>query len=209
MWRSSTLFAAFLAIAQVSFAQSAYDTMEPGTLISWSFEFEETSFTRLSEVVASGPDFVIYQPDLKYKPTSAESYVVEFSGVHAQSCNEPLPDDADRQALQSLWPLTSGASASVRSGAVPARYRVQAADHADFIGSRGWPGEATWVEGQIGDAELKLLVSQDYGMHIGVEWVAGGSGRVLEVIEPENPVTDDEARTLGNCSVLLKTEFSN
>ncbi|MEQ9315054.1 MAG: hypothetical protein RLN72_04325 [Henriciella sp.] len=210
MWRSSALFAGLMAAATVSFAQPDYKPLKPGTLISWSFEFDETSFSRLSEIVASGPDFVIYQPDLKYKPNSAASYMVEFSGVHAQTCSEPLPDQDDRRALQSLWPLMPGATASVRTGAVPARYQVRTADQAELIAGGRLPGEAMWVDGQVGDAELKLLVSKDLGLPIAIEWDAGGSGHVLDVIEPNMPPdTQAEPPTLGYCAGLLDAEMTN
>lgn len=204
------MLSAVLVMAGLSFAQSASELPKPGTLISWRFEFDGAPSTRLSEIIASGPDFVIYQPDLKYEPTSAASYIVEFSGIHAQSCGEPLPDAADRQALRSMWPLQPGASATVRKGAAPSKYSVGTSQRFDFISGTSLESAVMRVDGQVGGAEFELFVSPDFGMPIGIDWAAGGKGRVLEIIEPKTAFpAAPQQKNLGNCASLLRPELSN
>ncbi|MEM5518240.1 hypothetical protein WNY37_14870 [Henriciella sp. AS95] len=191
--------------ATVSFAQSAYNPPSAGTLITWSYQFENESFTRLSEIVASGDDFVIYQPDIRYAADTPEQYVVEFAGVHAQTCADPLPDEDDRSALMAIWPLLSGSSASVRTGPTPSRYMVQAKENVDFLVSRPGQQSVFRVRGKLGSADLQFLVSEDYSIPIGMDWPGGENGRVIDLVEPEGGAgTDMELNNLGYCSELVK-----
>jgi hypothetical protein len=191
--------------AQAVSAQSAYHPPPPGTLLTWSYNFDGDSFTRLSEIVAIGEDFVIYQTDIRYTARNSSQFVVEFSGVHAQTCNQPLPADEDRLALSSLWPLVPGASVSVKGGASPSQYLVQERASVTFPAFAQFESEAMRIQGQVGEAEVQLIVSDEHSIPISMVWSEGNVGRVIEMIEPNGqPGEAVDLSSLGYCAGLLQ-----
>lgn len=205
MRRGLIILLACIGLGQVSFAQSFYEPPPPGTLLSWSYQFDGDGFSRLSEIVATGDDFVIYDPDLQFTQGSTSRYVVEFSGVHAQSCDEPMLGIDDRRALRAMWPLIRGASATVRSGGVETRYEVGDKVPVYIVSQDSEAMTATRVEGRFGDADMEVLVSDRFSVPVALSWAAGGGGRVLEVVEPQGSAGAPEIEgSLGRCAELLQ-----
>ena len=205
MRRGLIILLACVGLGQVSFAQSFYEPPPPGTLLSWSYQFDGDGFSRLSEIVATGDDFVIYDPDLQFTQGSTSRYVVEFSGVHAQSCDEPMLSVDDRRALRSMWPLIPGASATVRTGGVETRYGVMDKVPVNLVTQDAEAMTATRVKGWFGDADMEVLVSDRFSVPVALSWAAGGGGRVLEVVEPQGSAGEPEIEgTLGRCAELLQ-----
>ena len=177
-------------------------------MLSWTYKFGDSQFTRLSEVVATGEDFVIYDPDLRYTTGTPGNYVVEFSGVHAQSCDEPLPSDVDRAVLKAMWPLDEGVTGSVEDVAKPSNYQVKSVEEVSLISSRPGPHLARRVEGRSGDISMEILVDEKLGVPVAISWSDGGNGRVLEVLEPQGsaaPAAEVEG-DLGYCAALFEEE---
>ena len=175
-------------------------------MLSWSYKFGDSQFTKLSVVVATGEDFVIYDPDLRYSTGTPGNYVVEFSGMHAQSCGDPLPSEVDRAALKAMWPLAEGVSGSVEDVAKPFRYEVKSVEEVNLISSVPGPHKARRVEGRSGEISMEMLVYDQFGIPVEISWSDGGIGRVLEIIEPQGsaaPVAEDLG-DLGYCAELLE-----
>lgn len=198
------LFASF-AFAQVSAAQQSYLPPQPGTMITWKFEIGDESYVRLSEVIASGDDFVIYDPDIQQSTGLPIDYIVEFSGLHTQSCDQLLPLEDDRSALAAVWPLRSGASASVHSG-VSSFYKVGEATIVDVISNIEGARQAWVVRSEFGNADMQIAVSPALGMQVRLGWPSGDSGQVLEVVEPQGSLSpaEDISGRLGYCAELLQ-----
>ena len=205
MVRALILLVMSIASAQVSAAQQGFQSPQPGTMITWKYEFGDQTYIRLNEVVISGEDFIIYDPDIQRSSGEAADYIVEFSGVHSQSCDQPLPGDEDRAALSAIWPLIPGASASVRTG-VKSVYSVAEPVKVELISNIEGAGDALSVQTAYGEAEMTLAVSPVLGMPVQVVWASGDKGQVLEVIEPQGGLspTDMAGQDLGYCSELLE-----
>ena len=205
MRRALTICLVLAGLGPVSVAQTSYAPPPPGTLLSWRYQFDGDGYTRLSEIVATGEDFVIYDPDISYTKGASSKYVVEYSGIHAQSCNEPLLDESDRQALKSMWPLVNGASATVKSGAMDTHYAVTGIESVELIAPTTGSTTAARVRGRFGEAGMEVLVSQQYGIPVELSWSAGGNGRVLEIVEPQGSAPDlEQLGNLGRCASLLR-----
>ena len=205
MVRASVLLTALAAFAQAGAAQQAYQPPQPGTMITWKFEIGDTSRVRLSEVIASGDDFVVFDPDIQQSSGTPADFIVEFSALHSQACDQPLLSAEDRSALASVWPLTSGASASVRTG-VSSTYKVGEETRVDIISDIAGAREAWKVESRYGQAAMQLAVSPSLGMQVRLDWPSGDSGHVLEVVEAQGAISPPQpsARSLGYCAELLQ-----
>ncbi|MEQ8556963.1 MAG: hypothetical protein RIB03_01500 [Henriciella sp.] len=196
---------ALIASAPVSAAQSQYMPPQPGTMITWKYQFDDHSYIRLSEVIASGDDFVVYDPDISDTSGSSSEYLVDFSGLHTQRCDEPLPAEDDRASLIAIWPLIQGATASVRSGS-SGTYKVGGKTQVDVISSVEGARDAWIVASEIGAAEMDIAVSPALGMPVQITWKSGGSGEVLEIVEPQGSAepVDVSGKNLGYCAQLLQ-----
>ena len=92
----------------LAMANETYSPPPVGAQITWSVPTDTGTETRVSEVVANGPDFAIYLYDLKWDPDQSWSYFVEFSGLHSSACSAQMPTQEKRQELSALWPLKQG-----------------------------------------------------------------------------------------------------
>ncbi|WP_084398850.1 hypothetical protein [Henriciella aquimarina] len=204
MVRGLILMLAIVSAAPVSLADTVFRPPAPGTLVTWSYTFDNDKFIRVSEVVASGEDFVIYDPNIRISTGNASEYLVEFSGIHVQTCDEPLPADDDRAALKAMWPFVRGASATVKTGHASV-YKVGEQQSFDLISTTPEAGDVWAVEGRYGSIALDLKVSPALGMPVEVAWRSGGSGHVLEVAEPQGDAGGerDMIGNLGECEKLL------
>lgn len=200
------ILAALLAPALAGTAQQPFAPPAPGTLVTWSFDFDGDKSTRLSEVIASGDDFVIYDPDLRYTTGNPGEYVVEFSGVHAQSCDQALPSESDRRSLRALWPLRAGLAASVSTGEQPAFYFVEGPETVGLLSSTPDAHHAWRIDVRSGEADMTLAVSPAAGMPVRISWAAGGRGEVLEISEPQGSAAWEAIPEgqLGRCAELLQ-----
>lgn len=205
MRRALILLTACLAVAQVSAAEAVYIPPQPGTMVTWKHQFGDDSYVRLSEVVASGEDFAIYNPDISQPAGKPADFLVEFSGLHSQRCDEAIPTETERAALAQVWPLVTGATATVRSG-VRSAYTVNDLREVPVISSFDDAQKAWGVDAAYGDVEMKLSVSPVLGMPIRIDWESGDHAQVLEVIEPQGSVqaSDADGLDLGHCGELLK-----
>ncbi len=207
MKRALTTLSAMPCIALVSAAQTAYTPPAPGTMITWSYKFDDAVITKLSQVVATGEDFVIYDADLRYDTGQAGDYLVEFSGLHAQACDRPLLSARDRAGLAALWPLKEGAATSV-SGEAAAMYVVGRTDAVHFISNQSASNEVRQIYGTVGDGDnsLNISVSTAYGIPVQITWNAGGYGQVLEIVEPQGSadIDDFDPDALGYCAELVR-----
>lgn len=77
-----------------------------GTQFAWKYVSEGNVDDDLVTVVATGPDFAVFQQSLD------DSFFAEFSGIGFTSCDEEYDNDwpsrNDRQGALSAWPLTVG-----------------------------------------------------------------------------------------------------
>lgn len=186
-------------------AETAYMPPAPGTIVTWKYQLEDQTFLQLSEVVASGGDFVVYDPNLGEAASRPVDFQVEFSGLHTQTCDQPLPAEDDRKALASIWPLIRGASASVRSG-VDSRYQVDEASEIALLSDVEGAGEVWTVSARMGEAEMQIAVSPALGMPVRLGWPSGEFGQVIEVVEPQGSAAPerDDSLDLGFCEELLQ-----
>ena len=99
--------------------------------------------------------------------------------------------------------VTIGSSHDV---AKPSRYQVKAVEEVNLISSRPGPHMARRVQGTSGDMTMDVLIAQEFSIPVEINWPDGGTGRVLEILEPQGsaaPAAEVEGN-LGYCSELLQ-----
>ncbi len=74
-------------------------------------------------VVATGEDYAVYAIPDEELGLQADSFFIEYSGVFWQVCGDRQPDQSERLALQGLWPLEAGKTATVTSSDVDGSIR--------------------------------------------------------------------------------------
>ncbi|MEO1475472.1 MAG: hypothetical protein AAFS13_03745 [Pseudomonadota bacterium] len=202
MRRLGLLFGALLVGALAS-AQERYSPPPVGTQVTWVTETAEGRTTRVSEVVASGPDFAIHLYDLGWDVDDPISYFAEFSGLHIASCSAPMPVIEERQRLSAFWPLISGASLDLddqdRSSYVVGS--VQEHTVSQLNGSH----PAQTVTAYVGDVRTDMTVSLALHTPVSVSLQDGTDERAIEIFNPrlaQGP-EDIERSVLGNCASLL------
>ena len=104
-----------------------------------------------------------------------------------------------------MWPLVMSASATVRSGSGGA-YRVLGETSVDVISSVEDARDAWVIASENGSAEMDISVSPALGMPVRIMWKTGGSGKVLEIVEPQGSAEamDVSDKNLGHCTELLQ-----
>lgn len=203
MGRFIVSFIACMGLSGASaLAQIAYSPPPVGTQITWSEQATDgTTATRVSQVVASGPDFAIYLFDLGWDETKPVSYFAEFSGLHTVSCVADMPTIDERARLGRLWPLQSGSSLSVGKEqnvtytvAEPSvHYIVQAED----------PRPAQIVHSEVEGFETDITMSLDWKMPVRLAWPDGLSISAIDVFLPSGSRAADTGDEIGQCASLL------
>lgn len=183
-------------------AQGTYSPPPVGAQITWSVPTETGSQTRVSEVVASGPDFAIYLYDLK-DSENPWSYFVEFSGLHMSACSARMPTGEERAQLSALWPLQPGAEAKVTSAGPEIVYKIK--EQKPYAVSQMDGDESSQLVTKIiGDLETEVTVSLGWKMPVREEWADGRADSVIDVFAPAAPRAPEDGRKLGNCRALLQ-----
>lgn len=199
--RYSFMFATMLTGA--AHAQPEYSPPPIGTMITWSFGSEEGRETRLSEVVATGPDYAIFLADLRLSEDSPAAYFAEFSGIHIASCAAKMPSADEREQLSAAWPLTSGEKLTVE-GDLEATYTIgKLVSHT--LNLIEGPTQARQIKVNYGGIENDITLSMDWNMAVEVKWPDGTGDKALEVVPPgkERDLRGDLPDMIGNCASLL------
>lgn len=190
----------------IAAADAGFEPPLVGTQITWQEPgFDEGTETRVSQVVAKGPDFAIYLYDISYDVAKPASYFAEFSGIHVSSCLDVMPTAAEREDLKKLWPLEPGTSLQVgNDNTLRTTYEVgDRTLHAvsQIDGER----PVQYVTAIIGDVRTDVMVSLDWGTPIQMGWNNGDNARAIEMFSPIVPVTFDglDVTSLGACAQLL------
>lgn len=194
----SGLAATGLAVADID-----YSPPPVGTQVTWVTETDQGSETRVSEVVATGPDFAIYLYDLGWDANDPTSYFAEFSGLHLKACAADMPSLVERQKLRGFWPLQSGRSIDV-SGGEGATYIVgDALEYA--VSQMDGPKPAQKVTAVFGDLRTDVTLSLEWHTPVSIGWQDGSGVTAIEVFSPlfAKPASEDEVSVLGNCASLL------
>lgn len=188
-------------MAPQALAERPYAPPPIGTQITWTDDSGGDSTTRVSEVVASGPDFAIYLYDLRWEDTRSSSYFAEFSGVHIASCASPMPTIEERNTLGNLWPLQTGKELTIGS-LQPVTYRVEA-PHQHDVSLSDDSGSSYQVTSLSGDRQIDLIVSLALNTAVQLAWTDGSKIEVIDVFR--KPGADDPSlvEKLGSCRDLL------
>ena len=199
----SLLCALAFALTSAADAQDEYTPPPLGTMVTWSFGSEGGRETRLSEVVATGPDYAIFQSDLRLSADNPAAYFVEFSGIHITSCAADMPSREQRDRLASAWPLESGDTIEVAGDQLAVYTIGELMNHTLNIAEG--PTEARQVKVDYGDIENDIMLSLAWNMAVAVQWPDGTGDRALEIVPPaKSPAPrSDLMRVIGNCAGLL------
>ena len=184
-------------------AEDHYSPPPIGTMVTWSFGNESDRETRISEVVATGEDFVIYLSDLRLDAESAASYIVEFSGLHVVSCTADMPGENERQRLASAWPLTPGNTVELE-GDANATYTIgQQTRHT--LNAGDGPMDVRQIKASYGAVENDITLSLNWHMPVAIQWPDGTGDKALEVLPPasETGPKSELRDAVGNCADLL------
>lgn len=203
MRRIISFYLGALAVSGAAVGQNEYSPPPVGTMVTWSFGGDEERQTRLSEVVATGPDYTIFLSDLRLNKDYPASYVVEFSGIHVTSCSAEMPSDDDRAALRSAWPLKSGKELQIKTGQDVSYEIGKLTSHILSVGQG--PIQARQIKANFGSVENDIKLSLDWNMAVSVSWPDGSGDSALEIVPPsaERPVGSDLAKRIGKCADLL------
>lgn len=188
-------------------AEVVYSPPPVGTQITWSEQGADGSTaTRVSQVVASGPDFAIYLFDLGWDDTKPVSYFAEFSGLHTVSCVAQMPTPDERASLGSLWPLQSGSSLSVGEGQNITYTVAEPAEH--YIVQAEDPRPAQIVHSEVEGIETDITLSLDWKMPVRLTWPDGLSISAIDVFLPNGSRQADIGDEIGQCATLLASGSS-
>lgn len=183
-------------------AEVVYSPPPVGTQVTWSEQGSDgVTTTRVSQVVASGPDFAIYLFDLGWDETKPVSYFAEFSGLHIVSCVAEMPSSEERSRLGGLWPLESGSSLSV-GGDLNVTYTVaETAEH--YIVQAEDPRPAQIVHSEVEGFETDITLSLDWKMPVRMAWPGGLTINAIDVFLPSGSRAADIGDEIGQCATLL------
>lgn len=188
--------------AGVAFAEGGYTPPPVGAQITWSVPTDTGTETRVSEVVANGPDFAIYLYDMKWNADNPWAYFVEFSGLHASACNLEMPTPEERRQLNSLWPLRPGTEIAVEAE-FQTVYKVNnpvSYTKAQLNGDRA----AQSITKVIGERSSQVTLSHQWKMPVSEEWEDGWVMNALDVFIPALPERAIDISELGHCGSLFQ-----
>jgi len=188
--------------ADLAMANETYSPPPVGAQITWSVPTDTGTETRVSEVVANGPDFAIYLYDLKWDPEDSGSYFVEFSGLHSSVCAAQMPTQEKRRELSALWPLKQGDEIAFEAESGVAYEIKEPTLHA--ISQADGTKEAQVIAKHNGNLHTKVTLSLTWKMPVREEWEDGWTINALDVFIPPRPEKAVDAAQLGNCSALLQ-----
>ena len=184
-------------------AQSEYTPPPVGTMVTWSFGNDDGRETRISEVVATGSDFVIYLSDLRLNENNPASYLVEFSGLHVASCAGDLPSEDERERLAAAWPLVDGETVEI-AGNGGAVYTIGRLISHTLNAAEG-PMQAREIKASYGSVTNDITLSLNWNIPVAVGWADGTGDKALEVMSPTQGLSPktDLGSVLGQCAGLL------
>ena len=190
-------------------AEEGYRPPPVGTQLSW-VEPAGDAGGRISEVVATGSDFVIYQRHIADSVSRPINFVAEFSGVYEVSCVLPMPSSAERVQLQEMWPLESGRTLSIGDD-----YKVafevgrQDSSKISLTGPSSPVQEVSVLED---DVQTRKSISLEWHTVVVNTFRDGSVERVRDVYVTQGsgaPGEEPAAYKLGNCAELLETEYAD
>lgn len=159
-----------------------------------------------SEVIATGPDFMISREVDPATHDDPASYYVEFSGFFLLGCEEALPSEEQRAQLRALWPLREGGMAEI-SGPFSGRVSVGARTSAQLPGGERGEAHAVVVGYDYEDEPFQESIMLADGLPTPTLVIAGtGSITSLATLNlPENPVelSPVDNSVLQNCASLF------
>ncbi|MEL7128255.1 MAG: hypothetical protein AAGK23_01795 [Pseudomonadota bacterium] len=194
-------FAAGICVSAV--AERGYVPPPVGTQVTWVTQTDQGSATRVSEVVATGPDFAIYLYDLGWDAEDATSFFAEFSGLHMASCAADMPDANERIKLRSFWPLEAGRSLQIGDEYDSTYIVGEAVQHA--VSQSEGPKPARLVTAVVGKSRTDMMLSLEWNTPVALGWGDGSAVDAIEVFTPSisKSIDEDDRFALGNCANLL------
>ena len=203
MHRLMLLFGLVLAgDAALATAQTSYTPPPIGTQLTWSDNSGGEGQTRVSEVVATGPDFAIHLYNLGWDNKRPSSYFAEFSGVHIASCSSAMPSQQERDSLRTLWPLQNGKTTTL-DGLVSTTYEVGFAEEYTISQSEG-PAVSYRITSKIGEREAAVVISSALNTVVEMAWSDGSKVQAIDVFRKASASADDTLKqSLGLCRALL------
>ena len=188
--------------AALATAQTSYTPPPIGTQLTWSDNSGGEGQTRVSEVVATGPDFAIHLYNLGWDNKRPSSYFAEFSGVHIASCSSAMPSQQERDSLRTLWPLQNGKTATL-DGFVSMTYEVGFAEDYTISQSEG-SAVSYRITSKIGKRETAVIISSTLNTVVEMAWSDGSKVQAIDVFRKASASADDTLKqSLGLCRALL------
>lgn len=188
--------------AELASAQQSYTPPPVGTQITWSDNTGGDAQTRVSEVVATGPDFAIHLYNLGWDNGRPTSYFAEFSGVHIASCASAMPSREERDRLRALWPLQSGKQLTIDAPQTVI-YEVGYAEEYTVSLQEG-PTVSYRVTSQMGERKTDVVISLDLNTAVELAWSDGSKVQAIDVFRKSSAGDDTLAQKLGLCRALLE-----
>lgn len=178
-----------------------------GTEIDWQFVYEGGSDLVTSRVVATGPDFTVFQADTSYPAGDPFDFFVEFSGgLFYATCDGRLPPVTERMTALSHWPLDEGGTFSV-SGDLGGD--VEIGKPASVMVSKEamnvvW-SSFSYVEDGVTYTD-RAAISTELGTVVEMRWNDGAVDLIRDVRLGDGSVdmdADELQQALGNCGKLI------
>ena len=155
-----------------------------GTQFAWKYVSEDAVDDDLVTVVATGPDFAIFQQSLD------GSYYAEFSAIGFSSCEEDdQPSGKDREAVLSAWPLTVGTEIGWKTDTI----LIEREDVTKF-GDQEEP--VFWFVHDYADIDSdndQFAISPRYGTSLEIKWPENGRDFVVSVNEVPVTIAETQA----------------
>ncbi|MEO0882116.1 MAG: hypothetical protein AAFY34_05240 [Pseudomonadota bacterium] len=183
-------------------AQENYAPPPVGTQVTWVTETAEGRTTRVSEIVASGPDFAIHLYDLGWDINNPTSYFAEFSGLHIASCALPMPAQEHRRSLREFWPLITGQALDLDDQDRSTYVVGPMQEHT--VSQQGGSHPTLTVTSYVGEVRTDKVLSLDLHTPVSFNLQDGSDERAIEIFQGAVQRTDQiERSVLGSCAALL------
>lgn len=182
-------------------ADTEYTPPSIGTQITWIEGSGDDRRTRVSTVVANGPDFAVYLYDLNWDDGRPSSYFAEYSGMHIASCASDQPTLVERDRLRAFWPLQTGTELTIEAPDSVTYLVGQAEQHtvSQSIGT----AESYKVTSKSGERRMDLTISLELNTAVELAWSDGSKVAAIDVFQ-QTPLPDNYlAQKIGLCGALL------
>lgn len=206
----SGVFAASLCAALVGCGgekSEGYVPPKVGSEQSWKYVSEDGIEDDLVRVVATGPDFAIFQQ----LDGGEYSYFAEFSAIGFSSCEDDMPSFGDRRKAFSEWPLESGSSIEFNGADILIE---KSGVHEMMPDDKDLP--VFWIVEEQGGGEdevIRFSVSPKYRTTVELEgdensrdYAVSITERDVKIVEVQDGYEMTEGldvTSLGNCANLL------